>query len=69
MKSREDEVHAELRRTGIRNVPCPEKCPRCGSELAVSSGYAGEDVAYCPNDRCDAGIVWEDSEDAIRGVL
>jgi Zn-finger nucleic acid-binding protein len=48
----------------FRNEPKPEFCPGCSSDLKSSTGYVGEEVLYCP--KC--GIVWEDSEDAIRRV-
>ena len=48
---------------------CPDACPQCGSNLASSSGYVGEEVVYCPNEDCDAGILWEDAADAVRRVI
>ena len=63
------EVQRELQRMGIENAPEPECCPGCGGELASCGGYAGETILYCPNDNCKTGVVWEDSEDAIRRVF
>jgi len=63
------EVQRELQRMGIRNHDCPEVCPGCGGELACGEGYVGETLVYCPNEKCDKGILWEDSEDAIRRIL
>jgi NAD-dependent DNA ligase len=65
----EAEVLRELRRLGIENAPMPDVCPKCGGKLKTSSGYVGEMLLYCPNRKCKAGIVWEDSEDAIRRVF
>jgi len=53
----------------VHNKPQPDVCPKCGGELKASPGYVGETVLWCPNEKCDAGIVWEDSEAAIRSVL
>lgn len=59
------EVQRELQRLGVKNSPRPSTCPKCGAELSESGGYAGETVLCCPTH----GVVWEDSEDAIRRVL
>ena len=47
------------------NEPVPEGCPRCGAELEEAGGMVGETVLVCP----EHGIVWEDSEDAVRRVI
>jgi len=65
----EFETLVELERRGIENAPQPEKCPKCGGELEESQGYVGETVLFCPNQNCEQGVVWEDSEDAIRRVI
>ena len=63
------EVQHELGRLGIENDECPEDCHKCGTPLEEASGMVGETIMYCPNDDCDAGVQWEDSEDIIRRVL
>ena len=60
-----DEVVRELARLDLVNGPKPEKCPTCGATLEESRGYVGEDVLVCTK---GCGVVWEDSEDAIRRV-
>ncbi len=46
---------------------CPSRCGRCGSRLAIGSGYVGEDVAYCPKSECGAGVVW--TEKVTRAMI
>jgi len=65
----EAEILRELKRLGIQNDPAPEVCPKCGNELRNGSGFAGELILWCDNPKCDAGIVWEDAEGAIRSVF
>jgi len=62
------EVQRELDRLGIKNDPQPDKCPECNGELTASGGMVGENLLYCPNKACDAGVVWEDVEGAIAIV-
>lgn len=68
----EYELQKELRRLGVQNEPRPTVCPcineqteqTCGSSLDEQGGMVGETVLVCPTH----GIVWEDSEGAIRNV-
>lgn len=63
-------IQREFQRMGIDDPPpSPEVCPGCGGPLEESSGYVGETIAYCPNDECPKGVVWEDCQDAIRRVI
>jgi uncharacterized C2H2 Zn-finger protein len=50
------------------NEKRPHLCPKCGEILESSTGYVGEEVLVCPDEDCDAGVVWEDSKDALRRV-
>lgn len=59
------EVQIELRRMGIKNTQRPTLCPDCQGQLESHRGMVGEPVLVCPTH----GIVWEDSEEAIRRVL
>lgn len=60
----EFELQQEIRRIGVRNTMEPSCCPTCHGELDTQGGMVGERILVCPVD----GIVWEDSEDAIRRV-
>ena len=62
----EEGVAREIKRLNAYNSPIPDHCPKCGGELASGSGYVGEEILYCTK---GCGIVWEDSEGAIRRVL
>ena len=53
----------------VKNDPEPEICKSCGSPLAESTGYVGEQIVYCPDPDCPEGILWEDQEDAINRVI
>jgi len=66
----EGEVRRELDRLGIENEPYPDdcKCPKCGTELEESSGFVGESMLLCPNEKCEEFCVWADIEGAIRAV-
>ena len=59
----------ELQRLDMCNEPVPDKCPKCKGVLADSKGMVGEGVLYCPNKKCDQGIVWEDSEGALSIII
>lgn len=58
-------IQSELKRLGIRNLPEPASCPDCSGDLAAKRGIAGGRVLVC----LSHGIVWEDSEDAIRKTI
>ncbi len=60
----EFELQQELRRLGIKNAPRPTRCPDCGVQLSMGEGMVGETSLYCDKH----GVVWEDSEGAIRNV-
>ena len=42
-----------------QNKAYPSKCPECGSQLESSLSYGTSDIAYCPNEKCEKGIVYE----------
>lgn len=54
----------ELQRMGVQNQPQPTVCPKCRGPLESHPGMVGEKVLVCD----EHGIVWEDSEGAIRNV-
>ena len=64
-KPAELEVQHELRRLGMENSPAPQVCPTCKGPLEPCGGMVGESVLICGTH----GVVWVDSEDAIRRVL
>ena len=59
------EVQQDIRRLGVENSPEPQVCPTCKGPLEACGGMVGESVLICGTH----GVVWEDSEDAIRRVL
>lgn len=48
-----------------KNEPCPSECPQCGRPLMLGKGFVGEPVLWCE----EHGLVWEDTEGAIRRVI
>lgn len=62
----ENYVGFDWRRVGTydRRIHGPWiKCPKCKGRLKDSKGYVGEDVHYCPNPKCSAGVVWSQDPD------